>query len=444
MAQTDRHNIDNTPNTLPPYEVLTSYTDGIYQPGGNEYHQGGNAGFGSLARRSVATEMAMYKPYDNALDTLIQVTGGFEVATSSVHEWTEHDELMPDESTASATNLAGTGTTGTITLTDGGEIFRKGDVIRYVSTTGYVYSYITDVTGDVLTVASINGDNLPAAVLTSGNNVVQRMHSLRGADRNYDVEPRGSIPRQYYTYINKIVHDARYGARVQNEEHYLDLLDEQESKLFSEMRRSRELQSLYGVQGKEIVLGNGDVVYSSPGLYTEISGFNKDTHEVRDSSGILDKDKFKNAMNEFIEFNFGGESGGPDQRTMFISGKFGSYLSQAFEDKQRFYGTEFIAGVRSMRYEHNLGVIDFIHLPVLDYKHPIPNGSLKQSEPLAVGMLCPVDECVDRLVMQGEGPTSEVFKEKGGDVEENMRVTTTEGMKLKLRQYTAVWEESLA
>lgn len=442
MAQTDRHSIDNTPNTGLPYEVLTSFTDGIYNGSGNLLHGGGDAGFGSLAKRDVATELVMYKPYNNALDTVIQVTGGFEVATNSVHEWTENDELLPDETTATATNLNGSGTSGTITVASGdGVIFRKGDVIRYVPTSGgYVYALITGISTDVLTVASLDGVDLPAALTATGT-LVQRMHSLRGSDLNYDVEARGTIPKQYYTYINNMAFDARYGRRVQNEEHYLNLLADEEAKLFAEMRRSRELQSLYGVKGK-FTLANGDIVYSSPGLYNEISGFNKDTHDVRTGSGTLDAIKFKSAMNEFVEFNFGAESGGPDQRTMFISGKFGSYLSQAFEDKQRFYGNEFIAGVRSMRWEHNLGVIDFIYLPVLDYKHPIPGGSLKQSDPLAVGMLCPVDECVTRLVMQGEGPASEVFKEKGGDVEENMRVKSTEGLKLKLRQYCAVWEEA--
>lgn len=441
MPLSGRNEIDNTPNTLLPYEVLTSFEEGIYQPGGNAFHAGGDAGFGALAIRDVATELVMYKPFNNALDTVIQVTGGFEVATNSVHEWTENDELLPDEAETSASNLDGSSTSGTITVATGdGVIFRKGDVVRYVTTGGsYEFALITEIAGDVLTVASITGDDL-AAASTSAGAITQRMHSLRGADLNYDVEPRGTIPTQYFTYLNKMVFDARYGARVQNEDHYLDLLMNQENKLFSEMRRSRELQALYGVKGK-FQLSNGDTAYSSPGLYTEIAAFNKDTADVK-TGGVFDSTKFKAAINDFIEFNFGGESGGPDRRTMFISGKFASYLSQAFEDKQRFYGNEFIAGVRSMVFEHNLGVIDFIHLPIFDYKHPVPNGSLKQSEGLAIGMLCPVDECVTRLVMQGEGPSSEVFKEKGGDEEENMRVKTTEGLKLKLRQYCAVFEEA--
>ena len=56
-------------------------------------------------------------------------------------------------------------------------------------------------------------------------------------------------------------------------------------------------------------------------------------------------------------------------------------------------------------------------------------------------MLCPIQDCVVRLVKEGEGPSSEMFKEKGGDVEMNMRVTSTEGLKLRLKQYCAVLEE---
>jgi hypothetical protein len=446
------HTINNTPNTNLPFEVLTSYNSDLFTAAGN-LHGGGDAGYGALAKRDVATELVMYKPYDNSLDTLIQTTGGFEVAQSSVHEWTEDDELLDDETVGDDTTAAGqinattandysAATTGNFLVTTANSaIFRVGDVVRYVASGAYVYAHVTSVgapsNGRVaLGLTSFSGDLVAAA----GDAVIQRMHALRGSDLNYDVEPRGSIPKQYYTYINKMVHDARYGARVQNEDHYVQLLDRHEQKLFGEMRRSRELQALYGVKGK-FTLSNGDVVYSSPGLYNEISGFNKDTAEMTTASAF-DATKFKQAIYDFIEFNFGAESGGPSTRTMFISGKFASYLSQAFTDIQRFYEVEYIAGVRVMRWEHNLGNIDFVYLPVLDYKHPLPGGSLKEASSKAVGMLCPIQECVTRLVMNGEGPSSEVFKEKGGDEEENMRVKTTEGLKLKLKQYCAVLEET--
>lgn len=441
------HTFDNTPNTGLPFEVLTSYESDLFASAGN-LHGGGDAGYGALTKRDVATEIVLYKPYNNTLDTLIQTTGNFEVARNSVHEWTENDELMEDEavgaSVADANQINGgtytPATTGTfIVSATNGEIFRTGDVVRYVDTNGaYTYALITaiDAGKTDLSLESLDGSNLVASAATA---VIQRLHSLRGSDLNYDVQPRGTVASQYYTYINKIVHDARFGARVQNEEHYIDQLADLEAKLFSEMRRSRELQGLWGVKGK-ITLSNGDTVYSSPGLYTQIADFNKDTAEMT-TTGSFDKDKFINSLYDFIEHNFGGESGGPSTRTMFISGKFASYLSRAFVDRQRFYEVEYIAGVRCMRLEHNLGNIDFIFLPSLDYKHPIPGGSLKEATPKAVGMLCPVDECVTRLVMQGEGPSSEVFKEKGGDEEENMRVKTTEGLKLKLKQYCAVLEE---
>jgi hypothetical protein len=443
------HSFDATPNTGLPFKVLTSYEPDLFTSAG-DLHGGGDAGYGALSKRDVATEIVMYKPYDNTLDTLIQTTGKFEVANNSVHEWTETDELLDDEAigddgasdegqiNGGTYTPAGTGTF--IVSADNGQIFRKGDVVRYVNSGGsYSYALVMEINEAGTDLSLETFDSTVDLAAADAGAVIHRLHALRGSDLNYDVEPRGSVAKQYYTYINKIVHDARFGARVQNEEHYLDQLAELEAKLFGEMRRSRELQSLWGVRGK-VQLSNGDWVYSSPGLYNQIADFNKDTAEMT-TTGDFDEAKFKAAIYSFIEHNFGGESGGPSTRTMFISGKFASYLSQAFEGSKRFYEVEYIAGVRCMRWEHNLGNIDFIYLPVLDYKHPIPGGSLRESTPKAVGMLCPVDECVTRLVMNGEGPNSMVFKERGGDEEENMRVKTTEGLKFKLKQYCGVLEE---
>lgn len=447
MPLSGRNPITSTPNTSLPFKVATSWNPDLFASAG-DLHGGGDAGFGALTKRDVATELVLYRPYDNTLDTLIQTTGAFEVAYNSVHEWTENDELLEDEAVgldATDTGQINKGG-GTYTPDDEGvlivstanaEIFRKGDVVRYVgSGGGYVFALIVGISGGALSVESIDGENLPAA---ASDTPIHKMHALRGSDLNYDVEPRGSVAKMYYTYINKIVHDARMGARFQNEEHYLNQLADLEAKLFAETRRSRELQALYGVKGK-VQLTNGDWVYSSPGLYTQIAGFNKDTASMT-TTGDFDKDKFMEAIYSFIEHNYGGESGGPRTRTMFISGRFASFLSRAFIDRQRFYEVEYIAGVRCMRWEHNLGNIDFIYLPILDYKHPIPGGSLREGNPKAVGMLLPIQECVTRLVMNGEGPTSLVFKEKGGDEEDNMRTKTTEGLKLKLKQWTAVMEE---
>lgn len=457
MPLSGRHTFDNTPNTGLPFKVLTSWQPELFTSAG-DLHGGGDAGYGALTKRDVATEVVMYRPYDNTLDTLIQTTGNFEVAYNSVHEWTENDELLEDEAVGlDATDAGQINKTTTPDYTDAatgdfvvssenGDIFRTGDVVRYVNSGGtYTYALVIDIddsgANTVLELEAFQEAGEDPVTLEGADSdaVIHKMHSLRGSDLNYDVQPRGSIARQYYTYINKIVHDSRMGARVQNEEHYLDQIADLEGKLFSEMRRSRELQSLWGRKGK-ITLSNGDTVYSSPGLYNQISDWNKDTADFT-SNGAFDKVKFQDAIYSFIEHNFGGESGGPRTRTMFISGRFASFLSQAFIDRQRFYEVEYVAGVRAMRWEHNLGNIDFVYLPVLDYKHPIPNGSLKQSDPKAVGMLLPIQECVTRLVMNGEGPTSLVFKEKGGDEEDNMRVKTTESLKFKLRQYTACLEE---
>jgi len=223
-----------------------------------------------------------------------------------------------------------------------------------------------------------------------------------------------------------------------NEAQYIDFLLEQEGDLFKELRRSRTLGYMYGVDST-VELDNGDLVHSSAGIWDRIS--NKNLHPLSTGGGTFDPQEFKNSIYKLIEFAFGAESGGPDLRQCFVSAKFASYLSQAFEDKQQFYGNEFVAGVRSMRFEHNLGVIDFVHAPVLEYKHPLVGGSLREGAGKAVGMLLPVEQCTERLVMTNEGPSSETFRESGGDEEELMRVKTTEGLKTTLLNYAVAIEE---
>jgi hypothetical protein len=438
----------NTPNSvLNQYDILTSYDEGLGQ----------DAGYGSLKKRSVAKEVALYKPYNNTVDTFIQLFGGFDTVTNFKHEWTVKDDLLPDE----AVGLTGApdddnyvnNTTGTnnyipstvakfAVSTEDARIFRTGDRIRYVNNSqAYSYALIKnivtiDANGKYLEIEAMNGSNLPVA--DSNTAVIHRMDALRGSDRNYDPQPRGKIPTQDFTLIRKIVHDTGYTPRSMNEAQYIDFLLEQEGDLFKELRRSRTLGYMYGVDST-VELDNGDLVHSSAGIWDRIS--NKNLHPLSTGGGTFDPQEFKNSIYKLIEFAFGAESGGPDLRQCFVSAKFASYLSQAFEDKQQFYGNEFVAGVRSMRFEHNLGVIDFVHAPVLEYKHPLVGGSLREGAGKAVGMLLPVEQCTERLVMTNEGPSSETFRESGGDEEELMRVKTTEGLKTTLLNYAVAIEE---
>ena len=440
----------NAPNSvLNQFDILTSFDEGLGQ----------DAGYGSFKKRSVAREVALYKPYDNTIDTFIQLFGGFDTVTNFKHEWTEKDDLLPDEATGVGTavsdetdvinNVGGTNayvpaTRAKIEVSpEDAKIFRKGDKLRYVNTndvyTAGIIREINPIDANVtsFTVDSANGENMPLA--KSKDMKIDRMDSLRGSDRNYDPEPRGKIPRQDFTLIRKIVHDTGYTPRSNNTEHFLDFLMEQEADLFKELRRSRSLGYLYGVDNT-VELDNGDLVHTSAGLWDRL--VNKNLHTLlTQSGGVFDKETFKESIYDLIEFAFGAESGGPDFRQCFISGKFASYLSKAFEDKQRFYGNEFVAGVRTMRFEHNLGIIDFVHAPILEYKHPIVGGSLREGEGKAVGMLIPIEQSTERLVFRNEGPSSETFKENGGDEEEIMRVKSTEGLKTTLLQYTVAIQE---
>lgn len=441
---TDGH----SPNSvLEEYNVLTSYDAGLGQ----------SAGYGSLKERSVATEVALYKPFDNAMDTFIQLFGGFDTVSNFKHEFIEEDDYLPDQAngdnprdasqvinnTSGATAYSPASQAEFDVSSDDGRIFREGDRVRYVDTNGaYTQGLVKGVTeidasNDYLTIESITGSNLPLA--GSDTAKIERMDALRGSDRNYDPQPRGKIPTMKETLIRKIVHDDSYTPRVENTDHLIDLLSRKEDDLFKELRRSRILGALYGEEGT-VTLQNGDQVHSSAGLWNQIKG--KNLHSLQAGGATFDPATFKDSIYDMIEFMFGAESGGPNLRQCFVSGKFASYLSRAFEDSQRFYGNEFVAGVRTMRWETNLGVVDFVHAPIFEYKHPLVGGSLREGSGKAVGLLLPVEQTTERLVYRNEGPRSWTFKENGGDEEEIMRVKSTEGLKTTLLQYTCAIEEA--
>jgi len=427
---------DNTPNTtLQQYNILTSFDAGLSTS--NDF------GMGSIKRRDVASMVAMYKPYDNSIDTVIQLTGRFREIEQLKYEWFEKDEYLMSE-VASTAGPAGTAATGDFTIPAGAtdndadiRIFRKHDRIRYVSGGAWVYAIVEAISGTTLTVRHLGAGDLP--VQDTGNRLIQIIDSLRGSDLNYDPQPRSALPRMYSTHVRNLSYEASYTARHANIDKYFDTVAETERQLYATMRQGREAGVLYGQQFEtDITSADGDLdkLYVTSGLWDAVNDYNAHSLDATDAS------TFKTSLYNFIEHNFGGESGGPSTRQMFISGKFASELSKHFEDKQRFYGTEFVAGINCMRFEHNLGVIDFIHAPILDYKHPIPGGSLKEAAPKAVGLMIPVDECVERLVFKNEGPSSSTFKQKGGDRVEYMRVETTEGIALRLKQYCATMVEA--
>lgn len=449
------HTISNQPYSNLPFEVMTSYNSDLFSAD-NALHGGGDAGYLAIKARSVATNIALYEPFRYRMDTRIQLAAGFETVDSPVHEWYETDRYMQDTASYdAATDDAGGDflgdsydglgvgndtTQGKYSLSAADVvIYRVGDKVRYQSSSDvWQYAMINDISGTTLTLQSLDGGALVAA---SASGVIERLESLRGSDLNYEPQPRSNFGKMAYTFVQKEVYDRSWSERSLNDRNLVDVIMEQEEKLFDELRRGRTLSYLYGIKGKN-TLSNGDKVYSSPGAYNDIESFNKQTSNMK-TAGAFDATKFKASIYAFFEHNFGGESGGPERRDMFHNGLMGSYLGQAFEDKQRFYNNEFVGGVLTNRFEHNgLGVIDFTWEPILDYKHPIPDASLRGgSSPKAVGLMLPVDECTSRLQMVNEGPSSETFKLKGGDEEWFTRVKSTEGLMVQLKQYCAVLQQ---
>lgn len=461
---------DNTPNSQAPFTILTSF-ESSFSANQDTTLGGRSAGYGTLEKRDVATDIVLYKPYKNALDSLIQLVGGFQVSASPIHEWIEYDALWDDEAVGvQDTNTPGTGvvnssgyseaTVGFFTLSNANAaIFKKGDKIRYESSAGnWILATITtvgsaDSGGSGLTRLTLNSlefnssfaqGNLKQAPVAAK---IQILDALRGSDYTYDPQPRGQVEKIYKTFIQHMSFEIAYTDRQKNSPNqYLDALTANENKLFERLKYAREMMALYSKAGvidvTSAAAGNPtDKAFVSGGIYNTVSAYNKDTSSFT-TNGSFDANKFRNALQEWFEFNFGGESGGPESRPIFASGKAMSHLGKAWENSQWFTGTEYVAGIRVNMYDHPLGRGEFIHLPIFDYRSPVVGGSMKESSPKAVMLMLPVSECVDRLTLTGEGPTSTTFKKQGGDREEYMRVTTTEGVKVKLKQYTSVLEET--
>lgn len=465
---------DNNPNTVLEeyieelgYSILTSFDDGFEQVDGSE------RGVGSLRRRSVAARVAMYNPFNWAVDTYIQLMGGFHVVDSEVFEWIQKDAFLPfelkgisnpdDEDTIinnvddSPDNAyAGSSTSGRLQVTEaGGQLLRVGDIIRYSYSDGgeehFVDAHVDKIEKDGsdkwnVTVSAIDsaiigsadGDTLPAA---SENEVtIERKDSVRGSDLNFDPQPRGKLPKTYRSVVQVIVHDDSFSPRSMNVGAYVDFLREKEEDLFMELRRSRETRAVYGKEGK-LTLDNNDIVYTAPGVFDIARGSKLFTFDASDENGNFSDRAFEDELIDYVERQWGGESGGPHVRETFINARYAKYLSKAFRDRQRFYANEFVAGVHTMRYDDPNGVSDFVKTPFLDYMPHRPGASVRQANTKALGITVPVNECLTRVMMNGEGPYSEHFIRQGGDRVNFMRTGTTEGLMSMLTEFMSVHEE---
>lgn len=458
MSYTRNQTIDNTPNTGDVFEQQQSFNPDLFKS--EALHGGGEAGYLSFKSRSVDDIIVEYEPQDTALNTMIMLTGGRQTTNSVVHEWAEDDWELPNEleglsnppNADDVVNNVSGGTTYVPAADDVKFVVAPAEAakarikfkVRYANGTGgwsyAVIKAIEDESGNkALILKSITGDNLPVAA--AENTKLELLETAYGSDLNYDPQPRGANPKMYYTYLQKMAAFGSWTERSENEGNMFDQQMRAMEQSFKDMNRQLEDHSLYGERGKH-QLPNGDWVYTTPGLYDSTKEFNYHTSEMT-TGGIFDANKFKNALYNAVQFNFGAESGGPQIRMGFMDGRFSNYLDRAFEDKQRFYGNEFVGGVKVNRFEISDGIIDFIRLPRFERRHPIPGGSLRDagSTPRGVLMVVPIGETVERVEFENEGLRSDEYILKGGDEEKYFRTRYTCGLVHKLRQYSFVLEE---
>lgn len=470
---------NNAPNTVmedtilfgdDQISVLTSYDDAYYTDDGEGF------GVGSLKPRSIAAQMALYKPYNTSFDTIVQLMAGFDVATKYVHEYTEDDELWDDEVPGHETefvnekviNNTDETTSYSPAKTDvyyilgaeGAKVFKPGDTVRYASGDGeYAYAVVERIgtTTDLIdsgyadsgvtkalqlrTADFVDREAQDLPVAADTETVLERMSTVRGSDLSYPVQPRGTVPKMYKTYIQVAALDTGYTQRAARDESYIDHIARKQMKLMNELKRSRDLLYMYTKGGEFTIPADvdygteGDKAYLADGIWDGIANHNNVEFDPTDATTI------RASLRTLIEQNFGGESGGPEIRQVFGSAKYMSDVEFAYEDQRRYYSTEYIAGVRVMRYESALGLVDFIWNPMFEYKHPLVDGSVRSGTGKSTAIMLSVPDNLTRLEYIGEGPRMKSFIEKGGQKEEFMRVEMSAGMILNLKQYTAAHTE---
>jgi len=454
--------------------ILTSYDSNYYTANGEGF------GVGSLKPRSIAAQMALYQPYNTTFDTVVQLMGGFEIATKYVHEYFQDDAFWPDEAPGYATtifdnakviNNVGGGqtapyvpaTTDVYYILDSSEAnkFRAGDTVRYANTNGvYQYAIIMNIgapntltggafadnaTTQALQLRSVDFDStrtaqnllLAAAVDTN----IERMFSARGSDLSFNLQSRGSVPTPYKTYVQVAALDSSYTMRAARDKSYINDIARKQKLLMAELKRGRDLMYMYSKGGNfNIPAGSdmgteGDHVYLADGIWDQIANYNNISFDPTSDLTI------RSSLRTLIEQNFGGESGGPRIRQVFGSAKYISDVEYAYENQRRYYSTEYVAGLRVMRYESGLGLVDFIWNPQFEYKHPLVGGSVRSGAGKSVGLMLSVPDNLTRIEYINEGPRMSSFIQQGGEKEEHMRVEVSAGIMLQLKQWAAVHSE---
>lgn len=461
MAYTPQSNqYDWTPNSDVPFEIATSFNDNQLDLSADE------GGYGSFLNRSVATDLLYYYATEFPFDQMSQIFGGMEDTPTGVKEFFEADSLFEYEAqgvnedasdvvnnVSGANSYVPASSARFVLSANDVTIFSAYSEIRYETSNGWQYAYVTSIDDGAsdkeLNIDSIDGSNLTEAA--TDNAIIQHIATNMPQDLDYDPQPKQSDPTGYEAYVENYRKETKMTRKERNMNAtggtLIDLVDHYQKQLTENFRRDRETKNLLGSGTKtRKQLSNNDVVNFSNGIYYQIRDNNLHTSDFK-SGGVFDADKFKRAIYNFMLYNYGGESGGPRVRDLYVDPVMQSYFDQAWEDSERFVGgtvnTEFVAGVTVNRVANSQGVMDIMQVPNWSSIHPLKDGQIRGgSDPKGVGMLLPMDQDhVVRVLQTGFGPTQEVFKLKGGDRVMYQRMESKEGTYLGLIQHDAVIEE---
>jgi hypothetical protein len=423
----------------------------------------GEMGVGSLWKRSVQDIVHTYLPWDFSFDTMVDYFGRVETVThGQPFEWIERDLFLKYNAEGillDATDVINN-TTGSNTYVPAGEarfivsnadakIFKPFDVIRYESASGYVDAVVLSIevagANTALNLKSTDGTNLPVADANDAQ--IQFMGTNLPQEEEYDPQPRQSDPATFYTYVENPRREIKVTRHLQNltanGAAFVDFINHYRDQLMANFRRDREVRSLTG-SGKitKIELASGDFIQYSAGVYNQIKAVNQHTSDFKTGTAF-NTTKFKNAIHNFVLFNFAGESGAPDTRALFVDGQMASYFDRAWDDIQRFDGNEFIAGVSVRRYQSSNGNMDITTVKHWSEIHPLKRAGIRNGGTTkAIGMLVPLDsDHIVRVQEEGFAPMEDIFYLKGGDRNPFYRLESKEGVAIQLPQHSAVLEE---
>lgn len=456
-----------TPNSGTPYNVAASYNPTLFGTEADRSVAAGEKGIGSLYRRSIASDLPTYYPWDFGFDQMVQLFGGFDTSPTPVYEWVERDLFLEHEASGNPTdasdviNNKGSATyipapTAKFVIdAEDADIFREFDTARYEAADGYVHAWIpkggiAEAAGGkvAITLQSEDGENLPPSA--EADSRIQKTGQNLPHDLDYDPQPRSSDPSTFHTYIENPRQEMRItremeavvgaGATI------VDLVAHYKDQLAANFRRDREVRYLNGSGKKSrITVNSGDQVYFSNGAYNQVKSINHYTASLK-TNNRFDKDKFKSMVSNFVLYNFGGETGGPQLRDFYVDPVLGQYFDEAWDDIQRFEGNDFVAGVKTRRFGNTNGDMDIITVKMWSDLHPsavrgaIRNGG---STTYGTGLLVPMDEQhVVRVYQEGLGPMEDVFYRQGGDRIKFYRMESKEGLAIKLSEHSATFLES--